>query len=257
LSADWTRRKLSWLEAVACDRRTRGLPLAVAVVIAVRYLNSESENAWPAVATLAKAVDTDRRSVQRALRGLIDRGWLSCARRDRRTNVYRITLRSDAIKGPDAAFGGRSTRRSKSGLDTSLGGGLDAALTRELNPRRNPREGASAPAPPNRPDCFPGRAQRGRRRSIPLPDDWKLGAPEKEAALSVTDWDPERAQNEFDRFLDWHRARQPFSYDWVAAWTNWCRRDSDSGGRRSAPLTGVRSAVLELRDWLDEKKRTD
>jgi hypothetical protein len=251
VSAEWTRRKLTWLEAVAQDRRARGLPLAVAVVIAVRYLNRETQNAWPAVATLAKAVDAHRRNVQRALNCLIERGWLSRVPRARRTNVYRIAFRSSG-GGPDAA---RSGRRPTGGPEAALGGGLDAALTRESNPGRNPREGASAPAPPDRPHNLSGGTQRKRRRASPLPEDWRLGPPETEAAQSVTDWDLERVQTEFDQFLDWYRARRPFSYDWLAAWTNWCRRGSRSAGRRSVPLTGVRAAVAELHDWLDEKER--
>jgi hypothetical protein len=142
-------------------------------------------------------------------------------------------------------------------LDAALEGGSNAARTRELNPRRNPRGGANAPAT-ERPDPdYSDRTQRNRRRSVPLPEDWRLGPPEMEAAQSLTDWDPERVQTEFDQFLDWHRAHRPFSYNWLAAWTSWCRRDSGRGQRQSAPLTGVRSAVLELRDWLDEKKHTD
>jgi hypothetical protein len=252
MTAAWTLRKFTWLEAVAGDRLARGLPLACAVMLAVKYLNSETHDAWPALTTLVTAINSDRRTVQRALDRLVELGWLSRVRRERRTNVYRIAFRSSE-SGP---YDARAARRSKGGLHDALGGGSDAAHIRESNPRVNEREGADAPAP-SAPSEFSARrtgavtSKPVQRRSVPLPAHWELGEPELAVAQEITDWPPDRVDAEFAAFQDWHRANRPASYDWLAAWTNWCRRGSEQ--RHSAPLTGVRSAVAGLRDWLEAK----
>jgi Helix-turn-helix domain len=248
MSAEWTRQKFTWLEAVAGDRLARGLPLAVAVVLAVKFFNSETHNAWPSLATLATAVDTDRRSVQRAIQSLVASGWLLRARRRRRSNMYRIAFRA-SWGGPGAA---RAMHRLKGGPEASLGGGPDAARIWESNPRDNPREGANAPAPSDPPVFSSGRAGADtarKRRSSPLPEDWILGEREIDAAQRVTDWGLERVQAQFDRFLDWHRARQPSSYDWLAAWTNWCRRGQTFRFGPSDDRTGFRGSVRGLARW--------
>ena len=59
--------RLQWLEEVAVDKRMRGLPLACAVLLATRYVNSESGLAWPSVDRLARELQTDRRNCRRAL----------------------------------------------------------------------------------------------------------------------------------------------------------------------------------------------
>jgi hypothetical protein len=43
---EWTTYKLDWLEAVMCCRELGRTALAVCGLIALRYLNSESHDAW-------------------------------------------------------------------------------------------------------------------------------------------------------------------------------------------------------------------
>ena len=88
-------RKLNWLEAVATDPDMRGAPLAVAVVLATRYLNNQSQMAWPGIKRLAADLGVHRRNVQRALDDLVAGGWLTRHRGGRVdgrnwANEYRI-----------------------------------------------------------------------------------------------------------------------------------------------------------------------
>jgi Helix-turn-helix domain len=252
MSAEWTSEKFAWLRQVAGDRNQRGLPLAVAVLFAVKYLNNQTHEAWPKVATLAAAVDSDRRSVQRALNNLAKGGWLSRRRRGGRSNSYTIAFPPRG--GLDAA---RAPGRFRGGPEAPLGGGSGAAYNREGNKRRK-REPAGA-GPLSRPTGFSaGRTkadslQRTGRRTR-LPAGWVLGATEIAAAQEILDWPSDRLELEFDTFLDWHRAHATRADDWMAAWRTWCRRSAAfQGGSAGQPLTGVRSAVAGLRDWLDER----
>jgi hypothetical protein len=47
--SDWFKRKFEWLESIAEDPTLRGLPLAIAVKLAWRYLNAETQDAWPGI----------------------------------------------------------------------------------------------------------------------------------------------------------------------------------------------------------------
>jgi DNA-binding MarR family transcriptional regulator len=99
-AAAFTRRKLAWIERVVLDGELGAVAVRIAVLLAVKFLNSTTRTAWPAVETLQQALNTDRRSVQRALKQLEGRGWLErdlVAGRGH-TNRYRIK------GGTDAAF---------------------------------------------------------------------------------------------------------------------------------------------------------
>jgi hypothetical protein len=290
-ASEFTRHKFEWLEAVAKDGRVRGWLLAVAVVLASRYLNSETRDAWPAVETLALACGTDRRTAQRALRKLIRCGWLHVVSGGvGRANTNRYAMRLVQRKGGTGAPASDDERAAY----TARKGGIDVPIRAALvppepksNPGGNPREGADAPnaagaALPLAPDFtsaednrdrlpplrdknpsrrgkpLSGSALSGRRRAEPLPEDWVAGPNEIAAAQRATNWDEDRITAEFAAFLDWHRAKRPFSHDWIASWTNWCRRgasfDSKSTGR---PMTGLRSAVVGLTEWLEQERERE
>src|SRR5438132_12037544 len=86
-------RKLEWMEAVAADIH-EWLPLAVAVKLAARYFNNQSETAWPGIDRLAEELGTHRRNIQRAMDVLVDAGWLERERERRggrnKSNTYRL-----------------------------------------------------------------------------------------------------------------------------------------------------------------------
>jgi hypothetical protein len=87
------RRRMEWLEAVACDARLNGGEKGVAILIAVKYLNSRSEKAYPSYATLAKEMGLARFSVMRAVKGMCEAGWLMVKRKGggRKSNEYVLT----------------------------------------------------------------------------------------------------------------------------------------------------------------------
>ncbi len=204
-AADFTRRKLNWLTAIATDRQARGLPLALAVVLACRYFNARTETAWPGIETLARDLDSDRRAVQRAVKQLVDGGWLRRTARGgngrNSTNVYMLPLElphvfrrarkggaATALKDPL----GRSRRACKGGLDVPVRA-VSEPPEPLYEPGRNPfitadaenrspllnesplkggkgssrfSDGAGARLRSNRVQC---------RRRIPLPENWVVG----------------------------------------------------------------------------------
>jgi hypothetical protein len=92
--ADFRRRKVDWLLAVAVDKRLRiWAPLAVAVAI-FHHLNSESEEA-PNVKLLAAMLQLNHRRVQRALDRLVAAGYLS--RQD--GGSYRVNVANSSAEG--------------------------------------------------------------------------------------------------------------------------------------------------------------
>lgn len=145
--SDFTRRKLEWLDAVSSDPRLHNLSVALAVKLAVRYLNSETEEAWPGIDRLAHELNADRRSVQRALDRLVDGGWLRRKRGGGRanTNTYQIKGGVAVVRAvetpPLKEHKGRRFGPEKGGVSVPKG-----RSKRRPNPRENPgrRRGASA-----------------------------------------------------------------------------------------------------------------
>ncbi len=221
-------RRLEWLERVALDPDCRGLPTAVAALLAARYFNSKTGRAWPATATLAERLTADRRSVQRAFDLLVAAGHLEreLGGGRRRTNSYWM--------------------RQK--------GGAAAALDAEKGRRPRPEKAASTPRKerrPRRPNLgnTPG-TTRGRPAppQTSLPDKWELGPAEFTVAQRLAGWDPERAREEFEHFRAYHRTKGAGSADWAASWEVWCRNGAkfDQGSKRGSS----RSALRGLQRWV-------
>lgn len=73
--AAWTKFKLDWLVALAQAEPPR-VAVLIGVLLALKYVNSQSRDAWPSIRTLAHELTVARSSVQRALDWLIGNGWL-------------------------------------------------------------------------------------------------------------------------------------------------------------------------------------
>lgn len=69
-SRSFTRRKFEWLDAVASDPELPPIAARLAIIIANRYLNSISAEAWPGVETLARALDVSANTVRTGMRAL-------------------------------------------------------------------------------------------------------------------------------------------------------------------------------------------
>lgn len=70
--ATWQKRKYDWVESIAADATLPRLAFAVAFLLARRYLNETSHDAWVANKTLARTLNTTERSVRRAISALIE-----------------------------------------------------------------------------------------------------------------------------------------------------------------------------------------
>jgi hypothetical protein len=228
-------KRMDWLERVARDPDCRGLPTAVAVLLAVRYFNSTTGRAWPATATLAEALTADRRSIRRSIDTLVEAGHLEreTGGGGRKTNSYWMRWERER------------TRPERAGADTpsSAEGGS-----------RRPGEGAYTPRERGRrdPPILGNTPGNTRGRPAPpatlLPQDWKQGAAELVTAQRIVGWDPERAKSEFEHFCSHHRAKGTRSRDWAASWEIWCRNGAkfDQGSKRGSS----RSALRGLERWL-------
>lgn len=226
-------RRLEWLERVSRDPGMRGLPTAVAVQLA-RYINSTSGRAWPGIATLAKALTADRRSVQRALDLLVEAGHL------------------------ERALGGGAGRTNSYWMRK---GGADAAPNDAKRRRPRPERAASTPGKgrrrrrPNTGKEHGEEHGEGARRTRELPHDWELGAAEFAVAQQCAGWDPERAREEFEHFRAHHRTKGTRSRDWGASWEIWCRNGAkfDSRSQRGSS----RGALRGLQRWLARQDSDD
>ena len=104
--------KLKWLEAIAGDRSMPRLALAVAILIATRYLNNKTGRAWPGVDRLAQELRATRRNCQHALDRLVAAGWLLRERGGGRklSNVYRLnSVTGDAVNAVNSVVGDPET----------------------------------------------------------------------------------------------------------------------------------------------------
>jgi hypothetical protein len=72
---DLTAAKFALLEAMAADRRLTALDHSVSILLLSRYLNRNSNDAWPSPERLAAELHVAQRSVYRSLKRLCDREW--------------------------------------------------------------------------------------------------------------------------------------------------------------------------------------
>jgi DNA-binding MarR family transcriptional regulator len=115
--SSWMQRKHQFLQKAAKDPKLRGLPLAVAVMLAVNYLNARSETAWPSAQRMADDLKVARRSIRRALDQLVAAGLLVRDRGNRRSNVYALADAVDRLRqqAPDLAKPARRTAKRDPG----------------------------------------------------------------------------------------------------------------------------------------------
>jgi hypothetical protein len=114
---NWLKRKHQMLKKAAQNPALSGIPLRVAVLLGVVYLNSKTEEAWPSVETLAGDLDTDRRNIQRAIAKLVEAGLICCERgKGRLSNIYRLANAFDRMrqqKGASASLAKEPSRTGK------------------------------------------------------------------------------------------------------------------------------------------------
>lgn len=108
--SDFGKLRYVWLDQVVADRTVSPLAFRLAYIIACRYLNQQSGDAWPTQETLARVVEVTPRAIRKALSLLIDGGHIEVARARGRGAVNRYRLAFDERNGSshDDSFEGNN-----------------------------------------------------------------------------------------------------------------------------------------------------
>ena len=100
MSSDFYIFKSKWLECIGGDLDLPDSACRLALAIG-RFLNSESADAWPSIATLANRTGHTERNIQRILKMLVQRGYLTISNGGGRgaTNLLRPRMKGDSDLG--------------------------------------------------------------------------------------------------------------------------------------------------------------
>ena len=116
---DFTKDRLAWLEQVAEDPKLPAAAKSIAIKLCTKYLSRRYGAAWPGVESLALDIRTTARTVQLAMRALVECGHLSEQRGGgkHRTNVYRLASYTAANGEKDYTVSSPNTVKSTSPYD--------------------------------------------------------------------------------------------------------------------------------------------
>jgi Helix-turn-helix domain len=267
--------KLVWLQGVATDPAMRGLPCAVAVLLALRYFHPATGQAWPSQARLARELSCKRQNLGLAIDRLVEAGWLG-KHSGGRGSSNRYWLNIPADKATSSPAGGAALL---AGLGSPAGGATSCpaggARLKGINQGRESR----VVADPTRAPCFSileketkedkpanskpatlGNSKPATLEKKPailkFPDAWSaLSVAELDIAWKLAEWDAERANREFQKFRTYNRTKH--SPNWSDTWELWCQRgrEYDQKDLKQSASTGVRAAALGMKRWLDEQKQ--
>lgn len=221
-------RVMSWVWE---SSRADGPALLVLLAIADQA-RDDGDQAWPAVAKLAAKARVSERTVQRALRSLVELGELEVRPSAGRhgVNVYRVVMtdshpvtsspRQTVTPSPEAEGVTPVTRGGDTGDTRTI---LEPPLRATTQTKTHPR------------------AKR-------IPDDW-TPSPTLIDAMRAEGIADELARRELPRFRDYWAAkpgRDGTKLDWDATWRNWLRRAGD-GTARASPNG---AATTKAAGWL-------
>ena len=295
--SDWVRYKLTWLEGVAQDRTLTRLALRIAILMATRYINAKWRLAWPSAATLADVLGANPRNIQRAIKQLVHKGWLSKSPGARgargRSNRYRLgTPLGYGASDVNVSSAVRRQRRGGYGASDVNTNVSSAVLTREPGKQLGNKRGHEGHAPSpgeereerqeeetsrsssrvsssQRVHSSSSQQNRGsssnhassrssRDANTPFPPDWEITPADQEMAQDIAGWDPVRAEHEFNKFRDRHVAKGTLFRSWPAAWRKWCRDGLDYDRKHPPPReTGFGSARHGLKKWVEHQTDDD
>jgi hypothetical protein len=291
---DWVAIKFEWLALIATEIH-EWFPLAVATLLAGRYFNSKTHEAWMSADTLAADLDTDRRNVQRqGLNKLMSAGLLSCKGRGGHGARVHYWISDDVISEIRSILRKRwrATARQKNSSSWRATAPEERATARQswrATTRQSPgvksekekervRAARDSLCPP---DSFAeqvegvlsGRSkrrqakpspqqatqrQRRRNEASDFPSDWKLGNEELSAAHRIAGWDFSKTEYEFDKFKADMLDQGATSHNWAKAWETRCYRGKDYETKQASQdrrPSAIESSVLGSADWLDEQKQ--
>jgi hypothetical protein len=94
VSDNFTKLKLDWLDELVCDPSLSPFAFCVAYVLST-YVNRKSGTAWPKHETIAERIKCSRDGVRKAIRGLLELGYLGLVKGRGRghSNCYRLQLK--------------------------------------------------------------------------------------------------------------------------------------------------------------------
>ena len=105
--------------------KVEGLTMSERLVLLalVSFTNEAGENAYPSQATLARRCCCDRRTIQRAIKSLVERGFISPHGKGiKGTIMYRVNLSPDVKGAAQSRMGGWHSVREERHSDTRRGG---------------------------------------------------------------------------------------------------------------------------------------
>jgi len=101
-SKNWQRafvkHNCAWQNSVARDPRLTGNERNIGIHLARNYLNGETMTAWPSHGTIASDLSVSVKTVQRALKKLVEFGYLEIGRRRRNSNTYEFASIRQAVE---------------------------------------------------------------------------------------------------------------------------------------------------------------
>lgn len=208
--------------------------------------------AWPAIATIVKAVEHTERSVRKALAKLVKAGKVEREQRYAAngrciSTLYRLPVASAPAEAVPTPANEQETTPANKQEKPSV---LNHQKEREERESTSPQAAPPAPAPlrDEKVALKEAEAPRPKRpQRTPLPDNWTPSREERQLAR-------EAGFSEADigcmaeTFRDWASEKGAHSCDWSASWRKWVRREpkfrAKGSQRRSRPTGDDIKAVM-------------
>lgn len=249
---DRIKARFAWLETVALDKRTAGIPMRLAVILSAMF--SEKGYAWPARPTLAAMCGSDLRNTKDALKKLVDLGYLLIEPNPKQgpnctdrfwpigfpdaspvwTKYREVTAQGGRTDPPYPEVDPASTRGVSGtvrGVSGPKKGGLetprpleDTPITRTPSSETNVSAAAFASARPSR----EWKGSEGE----PIP----AGFPDSEAMRDAADWVSFAGAQldlgaEREAFRRYHFSVRCLLTDWHRSWEMWIDRAVQQAGQ--------------------------
>lgn len=220
------------LSRMALDHSTQHSAFRLGHILAMKYVNARSGEAWPTRETLARDLNVSVRTIQTLITELRDNGWIfvTGTRGRNKPNRYRLNLENGK---PVSHFDRRKQEVSFRVIEGKIGSGVpenrkfDCKKTGSRLPAEPYEEHYEEPvrsrgslgdaiASPDRPVATTIRRYM-KPDAIPTEEDTRH-------ALEECGMTQEQFERQWSKFVDWNIARGAAATDWGANWRSWCDR---------------------------------
>jgi hypothetical protein len=213
-----------------------------AVLVRLAFMANEGK-AWPSIAHLVEKLGKSERTVQRAIRRLVDAGHITQRQRRHDTAIYTV---HPVLADPKPV--------SVTGVSAT-----PVDLTPVTNaPKTRPTDTLIAKNNQSSPKTSSSSKNRAPEKT-PFPSEFCPVMGLRTAAV-VAGWPPGDLDDQLDRFAAYHRKEGTLSADWQASWTHWVsnskkwdktNEQSRSIGRPQANGWSPGDAILAAHDRVD------